>query len=54
MFIFEKERETEHEWGRGRERGSRLFTDSEAGSRLPDVSTEHDSGLKFTIHEIMT
>ena len=30
MFIFD--RETEHEWGRGREREG--DTDSEAGSRL--------------------
>ena len=30
-FIFERQSETEHEWGRGRERGE---TESEAGSRL--------------------
>ena len=29
-------------------------TESEAGSRLPAVSTEPDTGLKPTNHEIMT
>ena len=29
-------------------------TESEAGSRLQDVSTELDAGLKFTSCEIMT
>ena len=54
MFIFD--RETEHERGRGRERGrhrigSRL---QEAGSRLRAVSTEPDAGLELTDREIMT
>ena len=41
----ERERETEGEWGRGREGD----TDSEAGSRLPAVSTEpEDSGQGST------
>ena len=29
-------------------------TESETGSRLRTVSTEHDAGLKLTDHEIMT
>ena len=47
-----RQRETEHEWGRGREReGDR---ESKAGSRLGAVSTEPDLGLKPTDREIMT
>ena len=46
LFIFERERErereTERKWGRGREREG--DTESEAGSRLPAVSTEPDAG----------
>ena len=38
MFIFERERKTE----------------SEAGTRLRAVSTERDTGLELTNHEIMT
>ena len=36
----------------GAERGG--DTESEAGSRLQDISTELDDGLKLTDHEIMT
>ena len=50
MFnLFLRERETEHEWGRGREQD----TESEAGSRLWAVSTEPDTGLELTSGEIM-
>ena len=48
----ERERERKHERGRGREREG--DTESEAGSRLPAVSTELDVGLKLTDCEIMT
>ena len=51
MFIYFWEREAEHEWGRGKERGD---TEYEAGSRLWVVSTEPEAGLKPTSHEIMT
>ena len=37
--------------GKGREREG--VTDSEAGSRLPAVSTEPDAGLELKNHEIM-
>ena len=40
---------TERERGRGREGD----TESEAGSRLPAVSTESDTGLKLTNCEII-
>ena len=49
MYLFLRQRETEHEWGRGRERER-----TQAGSRLPSVSTEPDTRLKPTNHEIMT
>ena len=49
LFIFG--RETEHEWGGAEGEGD---TESEAGSRLRAVSTETDTGLKLTNHEIMT
>ena len=45
-------RETEFEWGRGREREG--DTESEAGSRLRAVSTEPDVGLEPTNCEIVT
>ena len=53
MFIFE--RETECEWGRGREREG--DTELKAGSRLRAVGTEPDTWLEprnHEIHEIMT
>ena len=50
MFIFEKERENESRGGAEREGD----TESEAGSRLQAVSTEPDTGLEPTNHEIMT
>ena len=43
MFIFEREGETEHEQGRGREGD----TESKAASRLWAVSTELNTGLKL-------
>ena len=47
-----KERETECEQGRSREReGDIAF---EAGSRLRAISPEPDAGLKLTNWEIMT
>ena len=52
MFIFGRERETEHEWGKGREREG--DPESEAGSRLRAVSAEPDAGLELTNREIMT
>ena len=52
MFIFARERETEWKQGRGRERDT--HTELKAGSRLWAVSTEPDTGLKLTDHEIVT
>ena len=52
MFIFDRDRQTEHEWGRGRQRQE--DAESEAGSRLGAVSTEPDLGLQLTSCEIMT
>ena len=51
VYLFLRKWQTEHEWGRGREKGDR---ESEAGSRLWTVSTEPDMGLEPTNHEIMT
>ena len=52
-FIFwERERETECEQRRGRERDG--DTESKAGSRVHTVSTESDVGLKLMNCEIMT
>ena len=51
-YSFLRQRETEQEWGRGREREG--DTESEAGSRLQAVSTEPDARLELTNHEIMT
>ena len=54
MFIFERERQTDRQsmnrGGAERQGG----TESEAGSRLPAVSTELDTGLELTNSEIMT
>ena len=52
LLIFEKQRETECKWGRGRQREG--DPESEAGSRLPAVSTEPDAGLQLPNREIMT
>ena len=51
MFIFERERDRAQA-GEGREREG--DTESEAGSRLPAVSTELVVGLEFTNWEITT
>ena len=51
LFLRERERETEPEWGRGREWGD---TESKAGSRLWAVSIEPDVGLELTGHKIVT
>ena len=50
FYLSLRQRETEHEKGRGREGD----TESEAGSRLWAVSTEPDTGLELTSREIMT
>ena len=54
MFVYfcEGERDTECEWGRGREKEK--DTESEAGSWFQAVSTEPNVGLEPTNHEIMT
>ena len=44
LFILERERETEHEQGRGREGGRHRIS----------VSTEPDSGLELTDCDIVT
>ena len=48
----ERDRETEHKWGRRREREGDM--ESKAGSRPGAVSTEPDVGLELTDCEIMT
>ena len=51
MFIyFERERQSTNRRGAEREGDA----ESEAGSRLGAVSTELDSGLELTDHEITT
>ena len=52
MFIIERQRDTECEQGRGREREG--DAESEVGSRLQAASTEPDAGLELTNCEIMT
>ena len=49
LFLRERERQSMIGGGVERVRG----TDSEAGSRLPVVSTEPDVGLELTDYEIM-
>ena len=51
-YFWERERETEHEWGRVRE----TETESEAGSRLElwVVGTAQSMGLELPSSEIMT
>ena len=49
MFPFERERQSMSEEGAEREGD----TESAAGSRLRDVSTEPDVGLKLTNGEIV-
>ena len=51
VYLFLRQRETEHEWGRAEREGD---TESEAGSRLQAVSTEPDMGLEPMNREIMT
>ena len=50
-FIFGRERERNHKWGMAEKEGD---AESEAGSRLQDVSTEPDAGLELKNCEIMT
>ena len=52
-MIFERERETKYEWGKGRERETEGDTVSKAGSSLQAVSTEPDTGHEFMSCEIM-
>ena len=51
-FVYFGDRETEQEWGRGREREG--DTESETGSRLRAISPEPDAGLELTDREIVT
>ena len=51
LFIFERQRKTEGEQGRRREKGN---TEFEAGSRLLAVNPEPDTGLELGNREIMT
>ena len=51
FYLFLGQRETEHERGRGRERGS---TKLEAGSMLWAISPEPDAGLELADRKIMT
>ena len=50
-YLFLKDRETECEQGRDREREG--DTESEVGSRLSAVSAESDAGLELTDREIV-
>ena len=50
-FIYFWETDTEPEQGRAERKGD---TESEAGSRLWDVGTEPDMGLKLKNREIVT
>ena len=52
IYFFEREWETEREWGRDRKREG--ATESEAGSRRHAVNTQPNTGLEPTNHEIMT
>ena len=47
-----RDRESEHKWGRGREREA--DTESEVGSRLWAISKEPNTGLELTNREIIT
>ena len=49
LFIFERDRDH-----KGREAEKEGDKESEAGSRLPAVSTEHNKGLELMNREIMT
>ena len=50
MFIFERERQTEHRQGKGREREG--DTERETGSMPCDVSAEPDVGLELQDHDL--
>ena len=52
FYLFLRQRGTEHEQGRGREKEG--DTETKAGSRLRAVSTEPDAGLELVNCEIMT
>ena len=51
LFLRETEREIECEWGGAGREGD---TESDAGSRLPTVSTQPGVGLEPTNREFMT
>ena len=51
MFIFERHRDIQGEWGRAEREGD---TESEAGSSFWAVSTKPDAGLEILNCEIMT
>ena len=54
MFIFERDRDRERQnasKGGVKRKGD---TESEAGCRFPTVSTEPNTGVELTNHEIMT
>ena len=50
MFIFERERETEHEWGRGREKETQNMKQAPGF----ELSAQSHPGLKPTNCETMT
>ena len=52
VYLFLRQRETEHEQGRVREREG--DPESAAGSRLRAVSPEPDAGLELTDREMVT
>ena len=54
IFIFESETDRQTDWEWGRSRGQEGDAESQAGSRLPAVSTESDMGLELTNCDIMT
>ena len=51
IYLFLRQRETEHEWGGSEREG---VTESKAGSRLRAVNPEPNAGLELTDREIMT
>ena len=51
LFIFERQKETEHKWGGAEREGNKEF---QAVSRLRTVSREPDTGLELMNCEITT
>ena len=54
VYLFLRDRERQRMSRGGTERERERDTESEGSSRLRDVSTEPDTGLKPMNHEIMT